>query len=111
MAKLNKMEIGAISQQIQSDLRKEHKNSNDAKNLELSEAFYATETGQKVKFLADSAETAKFINDYSLKKFIGIAQVGQVSLEAIKRRLIIEQIECADIKELIIRVTESFKTE
>jgi hypothetical protein len=111
MAKLSRMEITAISQQIQEELRKEKKASNDSKNLELSESFYATETGQKVKFLLHNEATKNFINTSFVNKFIGITYYYGVSIDAIERKLIIEQIECENVKELIEKVTESFKTE
>lgn len=111
MAKLNKSEINAIAEQIQKDLKLGKQESIKAKNEQLKEAFYQTEVGQKVKFLQDNPETNSLIYDHALNNLIGLKYYSGISIYDIARRLIIEQIECDNIEDLISKVTEHFKTE
>ena len=111
MGKLSKMEITAVSTQIQKDLRKENQKKYEVKNKEILEEFYLTDIGQKVKFLLDNEDTKGLINSSNLNRFLDIKYYFGVTLGDIERQLIIEQIDCEDTKELIKKVTESFKTE
>ena len=108
MAKLSKLEIRALAQQIRQDLYDEKKESVKEHNENVLNEFYSTSQGQYIKALLDDENTNAVINKHTVNRLAGVINNSFLSSEKIERKLIIQQIECDNIEELIKKVKESF---
>lgn len=115
MSKLTKTEVQALAEQITLDINKSNKRSSDELKREetlLKNKFYKTPLGKKILAIEKDEELLYLytINNYRLNTKIGTDKIGNtsISISDVIRKIIIEQISCKDIDELIKKVNKSF---
>lgn len=112
MAKLSKTEISAIAYEISKEIIDLNKISK-VEEEQLIEEFYQTELGSNIKFINEhDLMTGTTIPLHKIKSLAGIKFKSSPSIQEIERKIIINQIECQNIDELIQSVKDIYiKTE
>jgi uncharacterized protein (DUF2164 family) len=112
MAKLTKTEIKALAIDIREKIIEETKIEVREYNNNVLNNFYNTELGQKVKYILDNQDTnsSSLINMTTVNVLAGTKTTCYINVSKIERRLIIEQIECDNVNDLVKKVTNHFIT-
>lgn len=110
MSKLNNAELDALSYEIRKKVNNSKKEEVAKENEEKLNAFYNTDLGTHIKAILDHAdnEIKSIVFMSKVNKLAGIKSSYGLSESDVKRKLIIEQIECTNLEELIKKVTDSF---
>lgn len=112
MSKLNRTEINALAINICNDFRLAKSKDQNKMNKIADKNFYKTSLGRKIKNIREDESLRDLvnINDYVLmsKIYKNQSEIKCPSIEVIERAIIIEQITCKDIDELIKKVIKSF---
>lgn len=105
MKKLTVAEIDALAIEISKELREIKQAQRDKENEVKLEKFYKTSLGKKVKILLDVEETEYLINMHTVEQLAGCdTKYASVDTSAIRRQIILQQIDCKDMENLINNV-------
>ena len=108
------MELDALSYDIRKDIINSTKKQKNDDNIQKLNEFYQTELGKAIKFVNEHEDISNGggISNYTINKLAGVPTNVYPSIEEIKRKLIIKQIDCQNVEELIQSVRDIYiKTE